>query len=58
MPRRGPTYRKVWTIAGMAAAVAFAVRGLLDWRSGGWVLLLVAVATLAAIALRHTRYRD
>lgn len=59
MPRQSPTYRKVWTAAGIAAAIAMGVRGALDWQSGaGLPLLLVAVAILAAVVMRHTTFRD
>lgn len=57
--RQSKGYRTVWTVAGLAGAVALAVRGLLDLRAGGsWALLVVAGLMLAAIALRHFVYRD
>ncbi|HEU4753715.1 MAG TPA: hypothetical protein VFU47_11460 [Armatimonadota bacterium] len=45
-------------IAGLLAAVALAVRGILDLREGhSPALLLVAAVILAAVALRHFRFR-
>ncbi len=59
MPRQSSTYRTVWTVAGVIAAVALAVRGITSLGEGvGVPLILVAVAIVAALLLRHTRYRD
>jgi len=58
MPRQSSGYRKGLAVAGVLAALALAARGIVDLRDGGWPLIGVAVAVLAAIALRQTIYRD
>jgi hypothetical protein len=42
----------------MIAAVALAVRGVLDREHGGWALVLVAAVVFVAIALRAYIYRE
>jgi hypothetical protein len=54
-PARPPS--RWLTIAGLVAAAALVVRGLLDLQDTGWALLLVAGAILAALALRWLAYR-
>ena len=56
--RQSKEYRTGMAIAGLLAAVAMAVRGVMDLRNGGWVLILVAVAIVAAVAMRRFLFRD
>lgn len=59
MPRQSRTYRKVWTVAGAFAAVAMAVRGFTSLDEGAGVpLILVAIAIVAALVLRHKAFPD
>ncbi|MCC2669756.1 MAG: hypothetical protein K0Q72_2227 [Armatimonadetes bacterium] len=55
--RQSREYRNGLAIAGLIAAGAMAVRAVTDFQSG-WPLLLVAVAILAALALRRFVFRD
>ena len=51
--------RLILSAAGLAAAVALAVRGVIDLRDGsGWAMILVAVVLVAAILLRQFVLRD
>lgn len=57
--RQSRTYRRVWTIAGLLAAGALAVRGIQEAQRGGsWVLLGVALVVMVAVVLRNTLFRD
>ena len=56
--RQSKEYRTGMAIAGLLAAVAMAVRGVMDLRNGGWVLILVSVAIVAAVAMRRFLFRD
>ena len=56
--RQSKEYRNGMAIAGLLAAMAMAVRGVMDLRNGGWVLILVALAILAALAMRRFLFRD
>lgn len=58
MPRGSTGYRAGLAIAGLLAALALIVRGVLDLRGGGWAMLLVAAAILVALALRRFVFRD
>jgi hypothetical protein len=52
--------RKPWLlVAGLVAAAALLVRGIMDWGTGGgWPLLLIAAALLFAVAARWVVYRE
>ena len=57
--RHSRGYRSGMGIAGVLAAVALGVRGIMEWRYGtGWPMILGAIGVLVAVALRQLVYRD
>ena len=56
--RQNSGFRTAFLIAGLLAAAALMARGILDLPGGtGWPPILVALALLAAVALRWFVYR-